>query len=476
MGHRFTADSLGAGSVPHTAAGRRTRIAEGLRCAALTWGVLAFGAVYPWGYWPLAVVCGTAGVLGLWRADGFRLAAGTRGVAALMALVALAALAQLVPLPVDVLARVSPRGASLVGQLDVRVAHGLVGTHSLSVDPSATWRALALYACFGVAALGVARSSTRSALRLAWFVSWLGVAVALIGVIQKPLYAGAIYGFWRPMTHGTVFGPFVNKNHFAGWVAMAIPLALGGCCAVASRARATGVRHRLLWLSSRDGDQAVHAVLAVVLMGVALALSLSRSGMLSLAVALIVLGWGAMRRYRGGMTRPLAVALVTLALFAAVDWAGLDKVVARFDAADTTGLSGRIPIWRGTSAMVADFWGTGSGLNTYGIATLFYPAVVPAHHLREAHNDYLQLAVEGGLLLGVPILIAIAGFVVVVRRRLAASDGPAYWVRLGAVAGIVAVAVQSAVDFSLQMPGNAALFATLCGVALHEERPSKRLT
>ena len=38
------------------------------------------------------------------------------------------------------------------------------------------------------------------------------------------------------------------------------------------------------------------------------------------------------------------------------------------------------------------------------------------------------------------------------------------------VGGIVAVAVQSAVDFSLQMPGNAALFATLCGVALHEER------
>jgi O-antigen ligase len=170
------------------------------------------------------------------------------------------------------------------------------------------------------------------------------------------------------------------------------------------------------------------------------------------------------------MAPSLAIALVTLALFVAVDWAGLDKVIARFDAADTTGLSGRMPIWRGASAMAADFWATGSGLNTYGIATLFYPAVVPAHHLREAHNDYLQLAVEGGLLLGVPVLIAIAGFVIAVRRRLAASDGPAYWVRLGALGGIVAVAVQSAVDFSLQMPGNAALFATLCGVALHEER------
>ena len=141
-----------------------------------------------------------------------------------------------------------------------------------------------------------------------------------------------------------------------------------------------------------------------------------------------------------------------------------------FDATDTAALSGRIPIWRGATSMAADFWGTGSGLNTYGVATLFYPTVVPAHHLREAHNDYLQLAVEGGLLLGAPILIAIAGFVIAVRRRLAASHDTAYWVRLGAVGGIVAVAVQSVVDFSLQMPGNAALFATLCGVALHEER------
>ena len=471
MDPRLAAAPVGAGRGPQAMAGRRISIAEGLRCASLAWGVLAFGAVYPWGYWPLAVACGAAGVLGLWSSGRFRLAAGTRGVAAVMALVAVAALVQLVPLPVGVVAHVSPHTATLVNQLDVRVAHGLVGTHSLSVDPSATWRALALFVCFGVTVLGVARCSTRGALRLAWFISWLGMAVALIGVVQKPLYAGAIYGFWTPLMHRvTPFGPFVNKNHFAGWVVMAIPLALGGFCAMVSRARVAGVRDRLLWLSSRDGNRAMQAVFAVVLMALALALTLSRSGMLSLAAALIVCGWAGVRRHRGGTLQPLVVGCVMLALFVAVDWAGFDTVVARFDATDTAALSGRIPIWRGATSMAADFWGTGSGLNTYGVATLFYPTVVPAYHLREAHNDYLQLAVEGGLLLGAPILIAIAGFVIAVRRRLAASHDTAYWVRLGAVGGIVAVAVQSVVDFSLQMPGNAALFATLCGVALHEER------
>jgi len=82
--------------------------------------------------------------------------------------------------------------------------------------------------------------------------------------------------------------------------------------------------------------------------------------------------------------------------------------------------------------MAADFWGTGSGLKTASRRSS------PRHRSgaspAEAHNDYPQLAVEGGVLMGVPILIAIAGFVIAVRRRLAASSGSAYWVRLGAVA------------------------------------------
>lgn len=47
-------------------------------------------------------------------------------------------------------------------------------------------------------------------------------------------------------------------------------------------------------------------------------------------------------------------------------------------------------------------------------------------------------------------------------------DGSGYWIRVGAVTGLAAIAVQSMADFSLQMPGNAALFAVLCGIALHQ--------
>ena len=209
----------------------------------------------------------------------------------------------------------------------------------------------------------------------------------------------------------------------------------------------------------------------MILMGLALVLTLSRSGMLSLAVALILWGYAAVRREHGALGRSAIVGGLACLSILIVVWAGTDTIAARFLAADTVAFGGRIPIWRGALDILQDFWLTGSGLNTYGIATPFYPAI-HGHHLREAHSDYLQLAIEGGFLLAIPIAVAVVTFALMVRRRFMASEGSTYWIRLGAVTGIVAVAVQSVVEFSLQIPGNAALFATLCALALHRDRTS----
>jgi O-antigen ligase len=97
-----------------------------------------------------------------------------------------------------------------------------------------------------------------------------------------------------------------------------------------------------------------------------------------------------------------------------------------------------------------------------------------AAHYTAAHNDYLQLAAEGGLLVGIP---AIWVFVVLcrsIRRRFLeqTDDAETYWIRIGAVTGLVAIALQEVVDFSLQIPGNALLFGVLCAIAIHS--PSHR--
>ena len=74
--------------------------------------------------------------------------------------------------------------------------------------------------------------------------------------------------------------------------------------------------------------------------------------------------------------------------------------------------------------------------------------------------------------MGIPIGLAIAVFVreVYLRFREASDELTVYWIRCGAVAGLAAIALQSIGEFSLQMPGNAVLFTTLCAIALHKSR------
>jgi hypothetical protein len=78
------------------------------------------------------------------------------------------------------------------------------------------------------------------------------------------------------------------------------------------------------------------------------------------------------------------------------------------------------------------------------------------------------------LLLCVPAALVIACFVAAARLRLRESqDEMPRWIRRGAVTGIVAIALQETVDFSLQMPGNAFLFALLAAIVLHRDVTSE---
>jgi O-antigen ligase len=160
----------------------------------------------------------------------------------------------------------------------------------------------------------------------------------------------------------------------------------------------------------------------------------------------------------------------------AVGWTGVDTVAARLGSGDVATINERLPIWRDGWHIASDFWLTGTGLNTFGVATLFYQTSLPGWHLREAHNDYLQLAAEGGLMLSLPVIVLLAVFARETRSRFGESQGSSYWIRLGAVTGLVAVGLQSTVEFSLQMPGNAALFAALCAIALHRDPRSVSAT
>lgn len=459
---------------------------------SIAWGALAFGSVYAWAFTPLRIACLTIGLASLVVNASARV--NWRVAASVLAIAAACGL-QLAPLPPGTLKWISPATDHLLRQYDVAYANGIALAHPLSIDPVSTWRGLTFLGCFGMLLVGLARILTRREVcRIAALIAALGTLLALGAIIQRAAFAGKVYGFWQPLMAGTPFGPFLNRNHFAGWMLMALPLTVGLFCGLVARSmlgagsgcRVPGRdsqrdsrvgmswRSRLLWFSSPAASRVILVGFAIVAMALSLILSMSRLGLCGFATALLLAGWFVLRNRVTRTHRAVAGAYLLLLVVGsgASLRVGLDQSIARFTDPGARDLGGRLPIWADTARIIRDFPLGGTGLNTYGTATLFYQTTLPDEHLREAHNDYLQLAAEGGLLLGIPIAAALALFVreVYQRFRDASDEVTVYWIRTGAVTGLVAVALQSIGEFSLQMPGNAALFAVLCAIAIHKSR------
>ena len=191
----------------------------------------------------------------------------------------------------------------------------------------------------------------------------------------------------------------------------------------------------------------------------------SRGGVLAMMLTfLVVAGWSSRRQPTRARRVSTAVGLMTMGL---VLLALNGQAVLR-EISQTEGPEDRLLIWQDTMRIANDFWLVGSGFNTYGVAMLNYQTVSDGFRYVEAHNDYLQLAAEGGLLVGLPTLLLAGVVIVEIRRRFKAGDDPrTYWVRVGAVTGIIGMALQSVVDFTLQMPGAVVMFTTLVAIAIH---------
>lgn len=467
--------------------------------ALVVWGTLAFGAVYPWGYRPLALAAAITGLAALTQAfRRGRLRAGDGVLLTALVLVIAGACVQTVPLPPRLRTALSPASEAYFREYDpvYRLAYDasrgaavVVGAlaprevprRPLSLDAEATWRGVFLLTAFTLLLAGLVRTFARAGItRVARWLIAFGVVVALIGIVQKAVlgdhaFAGMkIYGFWEPTYKLTTpFGPFVNKNHFAGWMLLALPLAMGYFAGLAEAAavETRTWRERLLWLSSQAGGQTQLLVLAIAVMTLSLLMTLSRSGVGGLVIAVGLTSLAGARALRSLKARVALGASLAVLIVVAVQWSSVN-LAARFDTLPGA-VSMRLHAWQDGWTIVKDFPLTGTGLNTYGAATLKYQTGDRVLHFREAHNDYLQIAAEGGLLLGVPAGVALIAFVWMVRRRFARShdDRLTHWVRVGATTGLVAIAVQSLVEFSLQMPGITASAVVVMAMALHEPMP-----
>jgi O-Antigen ligase len=446
--------------------------------------------------------------------------------------------AQLVPLPKELIDLVSPAARPASEQLHLVVPDAL----PVSIDTTRTVNALAATAA-GILVFLIARRVFESGgVRIvARGVALLGMLLATIALAQDATAGGLMYWRWKSLDEGPdPFGPFVNRNHFATWAVLAIPICVGYLAAHAAahthRSRENiPLRRRLATFF--DG-RAMALTAAAGLLCVALVMTLSRSGLFGLAAASVTglvlrlrhearlrsldaegelrrgkpgvrsldaegelrrgkpgvrsldaegelrrgepgvrsldgqdeLSRG--RRSRGSATWWLAGgAAVALALTLA------ELSPAAFAARLSTfrvSAGGRFAIWHDTLPILRDFWLTGTGAGTYLTSMLVYQRSSPGWLFNQAHNHYLQVAAEGGLLVGVPVLIALLCLAREAWASVAGDKSGMYWIRAGALCGLAGVAAQSVWETGLTMPANAALAALAAAIVVHDLTPHAR--
>jgi len=130
-------------------------------------------------------------------------------------------------------------------------------------------------------------------------------------------------------------------------------------------------------------------------------------------------------------------------------------------------MADRLTIWHDTLPVLGDFWFTGTGAGTYRRTMAVYQRSKPGVIFNQAHNHYLQVAAEGGVLVGLPLFLALCALARAIVVSVRADRSEIYWIRTGAAAGLFGVAVQSVWETGLTIPANAALAAVLAAIAIH---------
>jgi len=436
---------------------------------ALRWTVLvvlaaaplALGSVHPPAYVPLlagSFLLGAAswarGRLRRGREGGPPRVPGARLLLAFHTLVVL----QLVPLPPLLLGALSP------GSLRFHAELSLVpdpGWHPISVNPADTARGLAFVAALSALFATVFRElgESRWRRRLAHAVVFTGCAMTLAALVQAATVGNSVYGLYRPAADWAVFGPYVNRNHFAGYLVMAIPLALGFAAEAARHLVAAFRRRRVGWLALGDpeGSRAVRRGAEAVVLIVGLAASRSRGGLLAFLVSL-----AALPPAQGRARRSLAVIALALVLLVSAAFVDLGPFRQGFESRGIH--ESRLVLWADVLPMVRSFPVFGCGLNAFGTAYPRWQTVLRSEWVGQAHNEYLQALVDTGVV-GAAILLALLLRVL----RAAWEAAPRSPLDAAILGSLLALAVHNVVDFNWQIPANAATYASLAALALRSK-------
>lgn len=401
----------------------------------------------------------------------------------------LLALFQLMPLPESLtwlLGRQTDIYAQMIG--DSQVAAGI------SVDRFGTQKYLCLL-IIAVAALLLGCRYFRSKRDLLILMTTLtvnGAAIAFFGIIHRLTFNGKLYWIYE-ITGGHPFGPYVNRNNACCYLLICMAAAVGLLPILLPTSNRSGPRtivsreiplwrQTMMYLLEFIADinaKKIAVLLAIVLIGTGIIVSLSRGGVISLLTGGIVavIAYGMARQPKNSMFIfvPLLLLIGLLIGFVSLG----DGLSQRFEQTETVDISkdGRFNHWQSTWPATQDFGLLGSGLGSYQGVHRHYRNDVELTVFHYAENQYFQALVEGGwpalvLFLSAWIIAFQSASMMLSRGQSPTTIG----VGLMGIFLISSQAVASFFDFGFYIPANMLALAVVFGfVSFHAQSLGNRL-
>lgn len=420
-------------------------------CVAIVLSALAYGTVH---YWALGLFnLGGLTVLVLWVLDAWQIGnlRISRNLLQLPLLGALAlGLIQLLPLR-EVTSEVAALGLS----------------NTLSFDPYATRLVLVQLATLLIyfAATLVFVDTPHRLQVMVRTIMIFGFCLAIFGLTQSFTSPTKVY--WvRELDQSTAFGPFINRHHFAGYMELTIALPLG-----------------LLFAGGVAREKMLLYLFVAGLMGIALVMTTSRGGIISLVAEIFFLGvvtaiWRTQKDQQHhhhrkssrlkqlGIRLGIAGALLVSLFFGVMALGGEFSIYRFIDTVNTDDpTTGRAHFWSVTLEIIKAHPIVGTGLGAFAVVYTRFDTRNGLFRLEQAHNDYLQVFSDGGILGGLLALSFVVLLFYLALKRAKSQDDFRRAVALSALSGCFAVLVHSFFDFTLHTTSNALLFLVMAALA-----------
>lgn len=431
---------------------------------------LAFGTTEPWSYAIMEITAGLAAVFFfLHILKNNESVYQVPGLIPLL-LFLLFILLQIVPLPPMVIKWLSPHAFDIH-----QTIWSLTDTEygmTLSINPKATvlqffrYSTYVLYYILTVQLLKDKSMLQTTVLIIAFF----GGLLAFSSILQFYLTEDMALWFRHSPSNSIVVGPYANHNHYAGLMEMMFPVVLGLFLFYRPRIGNTSLIKGIAEMFAQEKAN-IHILIgaSALLIVVSIFVSLSRGAMISTCLALFLFTFLLLKRRINKSNTMLLIAVIMIAALT-IGWFGWDQIFDRFASlkkAQGVIYESRLDFWKDTSSIIRSYPITGSGIGTFPHIYPSHRTIISGFFLTHAHNDYLELLAESGLVGFGLITCFFLSFIFKTCRVFAKRrDAFSIYLYMGSITAILSILIHSFTDFNLQIGANGLWFFFILGIAV----------